>query len=216
MLLNAPYTGYTLGDNARGSSTTCPLREHAAQRRRCEAHLSRQAGGGFRWRRVFRALLGPADKRAGRPTRTTCSRPTRKSPTGQETNSSAAFLSLCDPTFITGEGGDRASAENLIQIIRPRHRVHHKAVSYQAWGAGQVPSYRVSFINDIPRNAKLFHCCQRSIVVRTARSPERAVEAAKKRFARPEGICNWNIHADRIELEVIDLPQNRTMHARER
>jgi len=104
----------------------------------------------------------------------------------------------------------------LIQIIRPRHRVHHKAVSYQAWGAGQVPSYRVSFINDIPRNAKLFHCCQRSIVVRTARSPERAVEAAKKRFARPEGICNWNIHADRIELEVIDLPQNRTMHARER
>ena len=145
---------------------------------RCEAHLSRQAGGGFRWRRVFRALLGPADKRAGRPTRTTCSRPTRKSPTGQETNSSAAFLSLCDPTFITGEGGDRASAENLIQIIRPRHRVHHKAVSYQAWGAGQVPSYRVSFINDIPRNAKLFHCCQRSIsfellAVRRERSKRR-------------------------------------------
>jgi hypothetical protein len=28
----------------------------------------------------------------------------------------------------------------------------------------------------------------------------------KKRFARLEGICNWNIHAGRIELEVIDLP----------
>ena len=69
-----------------------------------------------------------------------------------------------------------------------------------------MPSYRVSFINDIPRNEKLFHCCQRSIVVRAARSPERAVEAAKKRFARLEGICNWNIHAGRIELEVIDLP----------
>jgi hypothetical protein len=68
-----------------------------------------------------------------------------------------------------------------------------------------MPSYRVSFINDIPRNEKLFHCCQRSIVVRAARSPERAVEAAKKRFARLEGICNWNIHASRIELEVIDL-----------
>ena len=69
-----------------------------------------------------------------------------------------------------------------------------------------MPSYRVSFFNDIPRNAKLFHCCQRSIVVRAARSPERAVEVAKKRFARLEGICNWNIHAGRIELEVIDLP----------
>ena len=67
-------------------------------------------------------------------------------------------------------------------------------------------SYRVSFINDIPRNEKLFHCCQRSIVIRAARSRERTVEAAKKRFARLEGICNWSIHAGRIELEVIDLP----------
>ena len=47
-----------------------------------------------------------------------------------------------------------------------------------------MPSYRVSFIYDIPRGEKLFHCCQRSIVVRTATSPERAVEMAKKRFAR--------------------------------
>ena len=64
-----------------------------------------------------------------------------------------------------------------------------------------MPSYRVSFMNDIPRGGKLFHCCQR---VRTARSPERAVEAAKKRFARLEHICDWNIHASRIELEVLD------------
>ena len=69
-----------------------------------------------------------------------------------------------------------------------------------------MPSYRISFINDLPRNGKLFHCCQRSIVVRAARTPERAVEAAKKRFARREGICNWNIRAGRIELEVIDSP----------
>ena len=69
-----------------------------------------------------------------------------------------------------------------------------------------MPTYRVSFMNDIPRGGKLFHCCQRSIVISAARSPERAVEAAKKRFARKEGICKWNIHADRIEVEVIDSP----------
>ena len=74
-----------------------------------------------------------------------------------------------------------------------------------------MPSYRVCFINDIPRNGKLFHCCQRSIVVRGARSPERAVEAAKKRFARLEGICNWNIHAGRIEVEMIDLPAKQNV-----
>ena len=75
--------------------------------------------------------------------------------------------------------------------------------------AGQMPSYCVSFINDIPRGGKLFHCCQRSVVICTARNPERAVEAAKKRFARIEGICNWNIHAGRIELELINLPKIR-------
>ena len=46
-----------------------------------------------------------------------------------------------------------------------------------------MPSYRVSFINDIPRNEKLFHCCQRSIVVRAARSPERAIEFSQKMIA---------------------------------
>jgi hypothetical protein len=69
-----------------------------------------------------------------------------------------------------------------------------------------MPSYRVSFINDIPRGGRLYHCCQRSVVIRAARSPERALKAAKKRFARREGVCNWKIHAARIELEVIDLP----------
>ena len=67
-------------------------------------------------------------------------------------------------------------------------------------------SYRVSFINDIPRGRKLFHCCQRSIVIRAARNPERAVEAAKKRFGRREGVCNWKIHAERIEVELINVP----------
>jgi hypothetical protein len=58
-----------------------------------------------------------------------------------------------------------------------------------------VPSYRVSFINEIPTNQKLFRCCQRVITIRSARTRERAVEATKKRFARLEGIRNWKIHA---------------------
>jgi hypothetical protein len=43
------------------------------------------------------------------------------------------------------------------------------------------------------------------ITIRSARSPERAVEAAKKRFARLEGILDWKIHAGLIEMEAIDL-----------
>jgi hypothetical protein len=68
-----------------------------------------------------------------------------------------------------------------------------------------MPSYRVCFINEIPRNEKLFRCCQRSIIIRSARTPERAIEAAKKRFARLEGIRDWKIHAALIEIEPIDI-----------
>jgi hypothetical protein len=68
-----------------------------------------------------------------------------------------------------------------------------------------MPSYRVCFFNQIPRNNRLFRCCQRSIVIRRAHTPERAIEAAKKRFARAEGIRDWNIHASLIEIEPILL-----------
>ncbi len=65
-------------------------------------------------------------------------------------------------------------------------------------------SYRVCFINEIPRNDRLFRCCQRSVVIRSARSPERAIEAAKKRFERLEGIRDWKTHAALIEIEPVD------------
>jgi hypothetical protein len=68
-----------------------------------------------------------------------------------------------------------------------------------------MPNYRVSFMNAIPRNEKLFRCCQRSIIIRSAPSAERAVEAAKKQFAELERIRDWKIHAALIEIETIDL-----------
>ena len=68
-----------------------------------------------------------------------------------------------------------------------------------------MPSYRVCFMNEIPRNDKLFRCCQRSILIRSAPSAERAVEVAKKQFAGLEGICDWKIHAALIEIETLDL-----------
>jgi hypothetical protein len=67
-----------------------------------------------------------------------------------------------------------------------------------------MTSYRVCFFNEIARNEKVFRCCQRSILIRFARSPERAIEAAKKRFARLEGIRDWKFHAGLIEIEAIE------------
>ena len=54
-----------------------------------------------------------------------------------------------------------------------------------------MPSYRVCFINEIPRNDRLFRCCQRSIVVPSAAGAEEAKEVAKEEFARLEGIRDW-------------------------
>jgi hypothetical protein len=68
----------------------------------------------------------------------------------------------------------------------------------------QMTEYRVSFINEIARNDRVFHPVQRSIVVRSAHSRARAIEVAKKRFARLEGIRDWKLHAVAIKVEVVD------------
>jgi hypothetical protein len=78
------------------------------------------------------------------------------------------------------------------------------------WEPRPMPDYRVCFINEIPRNNKLFRCCQRSIIIHSAPTAEWAVEAAKEQFARLEGIKNWNIHAALIEIEPIVLEANRS------
>lgn len=65
------------------------------------------------------------------------------------------------------------------------------------------PVYRVHFLNEFARNSSVIRACQRTITIRSARSPERAIEAAKKRFARIERIRDWRIHAQIVELEII-------------
>ena len=68
-----------------------------------------------------------------------------------------------------------------------------------------MTTYRVCFMNEIPRNDKLFRCCQRSIVIRSAPSVEWAAEEAKQQFAKLEGIRDWKIHAALVEIEAIDV-----------
>ena len=51
-------------------------------------------------------------------------------------------------------------------------------------------------------------CLQQSVVIRRARSAERAVEAAKRRYERRCQIADWSLHADGVEIEIDLL--NRT------
>ena len=43
---------------------------------------------------------------------------------------------------------------------------------------------------------------QQSIVIRRARSAERAVEAAKRRYERRCRVADWRLHADGFEMEI--------------
>jgi hypothetical protein len=64
--------------------------------------------------------------------------------------------------------------------------------------------YRVDFMNEFARNRRVPKVCQRSIVVRSACSPEQAGEAAKTHFATLEDIRDWRIHAATIEVVPVE------------
>jgi hypothetical protein len=81
----------------------------------------------------------------------------------------------------------------------------HQGRRHAEPGEAGMPTYRVSFMNEIPRNDKLFRCCQRSLIIRSAPSTEWAIEAAKQQFAELEGISDWKIHAALIAVEPVDL-----------
>ena len=64
-------------------------------------------------------------------------------------------------------------------------------------------SYRVSFFKALlSSDGHQFQCLQQSIVIRRARSVERAVEAAKRRFERRCRVTDWRLYADGVELEM--------------
>ena len=62
--------------------------------------------------------------------------------------------------------------------------------------------YRIKFMNDfVNSSGHNFHCCQDTIEIRAAKSRDRAIEAAKHRFARRQRIPDWKVHAHLIEVE---------------
>ena len=67
-----------------------------------------------------------------------------------------------------------------------------------------MKSYQISFFNELLNDfGREFYCCQRVIEIRLAKSRERAVEAAKRRFERQEKVSNWLIHARSFNVQEI-------------
>jgi len=65
-----------------------------------------------------------------------------------------------------------------------------------------MSAYRVTFLRKL-RNVRgePVQAEYRAIGIRVAREPERAVAAAKKRFARLEGVTHWRLRADYVDID---------------
>jgi hypothetical protein len=117
------------------------------------------------------------------------------------------------PTILDKAQAQLEEAGRLVRdlrrdLARSRPRRPHGAPSAASPESDAPPAappvYRVCFLNHFARGGRSLTVCQREIVIRRAKSRERAIEAAKKRFARLEGIADWHIHAHTIEVQVID------------
>ena len=67
-------------------------------------------------------------------------------------------------------------------------------------------AYRVSFYKKLTNSYGMpFNVCQRSIEIHRARTPERAVAAAKFRFERRESVSKWFLYADYVEVDALEV-----------
>jgi hypothetical protein len=64
----------------------------------------------------------------------------------------------------------------------------------------------VRFMKDVlGENGHEIEICQRSLEV-DASSEGQATELAKKKFCEKEALCEWSLHADRIQIRQADFP----------
>jgi hypothetical protein len=65
-----------------------------------------------------------------------------------------------------------------------------------------MSSFRVSFYNELlSSHGQVFKVCQRSVEIRSARTIDRAIAAAKRKFEDEEGVGYWGHRAKTFEVE---------------
>jgi hypothetical protein len=66
--------------------------------------------------------------------------------------------------------------------------------------------YVISFMKDVLGGyGRQIEVCQGTVEV-DAPSEGEARELAKEKFCKAGGLCEWSLHADRIDIKAADLP----------
>jgi hypothetical protein len=69
-----------------------------------------------------------------------------------------------------------------------------------------VSHFVISFMKDVlGDNGRQIEICQRTVEI-DAPSEGEATELAKLRFCNAERLCEWSLHADRIQVKPADYP----------
>ncbi|WP_407180494.1 hypothetical protein [Bradyrhizobium sp. STM 3562] len=65
--------------------------------------------------------------------------------------------------------------------------------------------YVVSFMKDVlGGNGRQIEVCQKTLEI-DASSEGEATELAKQKFCKVEHLCEWSLHADRIQIKAADF-----------
>jgi hypothetical protein len=65
--------------------------------------------------------------------------------------------------------------------------------------------YVVSFMKDVlGDNGRQIEICQKTVEI-DAPSEGEATELAKQKFCKAERLCEWSLHADRINIKAADF-----------
>jgi len=65
--------------------------------------------------------------------------------------------------------------------------------------------YVVLFMKDVlGGNGREIEICQSSLEI-DASNESQATELAKQKFCETERLCEWSLHADRVQIRVADL-----------
>jgi hypothetical protein len=73
-------------------------------------------------------------------------------------------------------------------------------------GERAMSRFVVSFMKDVlGDNGHQIEICQKTLEIDAPDEGE-ATELAKQKFCKAERLCEWSLHADRIQVKVADFP----------
>jgi hypothetical protein len=66
--------------------------------------------------------------------------------------------------------------------------------------------YVIRFMKDVlGENGREIEVCQSSLEIDALDAGE-ATEVAKRKFCESQALCDWSLHADRIQIQAADYP----------